>query len=184
MCNTCLKTFRHLPLNKLYHSTSDIAGQGLFANVQIAKGTMIIRFQGRKTRPEAECDGFALQLDSQTWIIPSGNHRYVNHSCEPNAALMKWTDHKRSLVVSIVALKDIVKDGEICVHYGAHHDLPTGRQPCHCNAPGCVARNKKRNTKSEAQAWQAEAALCSKLHCVISNKKRRHATRIPSATNK
>jgi hypothetical protein len=57
---------------------------------------------------------------------------------------MKWTDHKRSLVVSIVALKDIVKDGEICVHYGAHHDLPTGRQPCHCNAPGCVARNKKR----------------------------------------
>jgi len=142
-CNTCLTTFRHLPLSQLYHAASDIAGQGLFTKVPITKGMMIIRFQGRKSCPQAQSDGYALQLDSLTWIIPKGNHRFVNHSCEPNAAFTKWMDHKKLLIVSIVALKDIVAGGEVCVNYGVQHDLSTGRQTCHCNALGCVIRKKK-----------------------------------------
>lgn len=143
-CNTCLETFRHLPLSALYHSVSAIAGRGLFTNVPIAKGMMITRFKGRKSRPAAEGNGLALQLDSKTWIIPSGRHKYVNHSCKPNAAFMKWTDFKKSLVVSIVALEDIVSGGEISVNYGAHHNLSTGLETCHCNATSCVTRKNKR----------------------------------------
>lgn len=64
-------------------------------------------------RPAAEGNGFALQLDSKTWIIPSGKDKYVNHGCKPNVAFMKWTDFKKSLALSIVALEDIVPGSKI-----------------------------------------------------------------------
>jgi uncharacterized protein len=144
-CVTCDSAFKHLSRGSLYQAKSEIAGQGLFACVPIAKGAMIIRFTGieRKLKPLTANDGYTLQLDSKTWITPRGIHRYVNHSCEPNAAFVKWTDRKQACMVSIVALKEIPKGAEILVHYGAHHDLAKGRQPCYCNAPHCVGRKEK-----------------------------------------
>jgi SET domain-containing protein len=145
-CETCRTTFTHLS-HTLYQAESEIDGMGLFATITIAKDRMIIPFKGHKWKPNAATvsDGYALQLDSQTWITPIGIPRYVNHSCEPNAAFMKWTSRTQSPMVSIVALKEIAEGVEICVNYGAHHDLSTGRQACHCNAPSCVTHKGKRD---------------------------------------
>lgn len=139
-CETCRTTFKHLSQHELYQADSKIAGKGLFTSITIAEYSMIVPFTGHKWKPNAATtsDGYALQLDSQTWITPKGIPRYVNHSCEPNAAFMKWTSRTKSRMVSIVALKEIAKGAEVCVNYGAHHDLSTGRQACRCNTPSCV----------------------------------------------
>ncbi len=143
-CETCRTTFKHLSQNELYQAESEIDGKGLFTSIAIAKDRMILPFTGHKCKPNAATasDGYALQLDSQTWITPKGIPRFVNHSCEPNAAFMKWKSRTKSLMVSIVALKDIAKGAEVCVSYGAHHDLSTGRQACHCKAPSCVTHKR------------------------------------------
>ena len=148
-CEACVITFRHVPQSLLYNAESDIAGQGLFTDIPIAKGMMIMPFIGRKWKPKSstESNGYALQVDSRTWISPNGIHRFVNHSCEPNAGFIKWTNHKKSPMVSIVALKNIARGAEICANYGEHHDLSTGCKTCRCNAPSCVTKNKKRKRK-------------------------------------
>ena len=145
-CASCEKTFRHVPANQLRKSVSAIHGEGLFTNAPIAEGTMIKRFNGRKLKQTAtKSDGYTLQLDSQTWIDLIGNHRYVNHSCEPNAKFVKWTRRKKLSVVSIVALENISEGDEITVNYGDHHDLRTGQRLCRCNAPSCVTKIKPGN---------------------------------------
>ena len=146
-CETCRAIFKHLSQDELYQADSKIAGKGLFTSITIAKDRMIVPFTGHRWKPNAATtsDGYTLQLDSKTWITPKGIPRYVNHSCEPNAAFMKWTSRTHSSMVSIVALKEIAKGAEVCVNYGAHHDLSTGRQVCHCNAPSCVTHKGKRD---------------------------------------
>ena len=141
-CPDCSSTFRHLSRGQLHEAESDIAGMGLSAKVTISGGQMIIPFKGCRSQPKTatNCDGYALQLDSRTWITPKGIPRYVNHSCEPNAAFMKWTNHRKQLMISIVALKEIPKGVEISVSYGEHHDPSTGRQKCNCRATSCVTK--------------------------------------------
>jgi SET domain-containing protein len=132
-CDTCCQVFKHLPRHVLYDATSEIDGKGLFTAVPVAKGAMIVPFTGTKSIPNygTASNGYTLEIHSKAWISPKGRHRYVNHNCQPNAEFVKWTNHRGFLMVSIVALKEIPKGAEICVNYGTHHDLSTGRLACH-----------------------------------------------------
>jgi hypothetical protein len=138
-CDTCDTTFSHLDDGELFSAKSGIDGTGLFTKVPIAKGRMIKRFWGSTSCPRDRSDGFVLQLEGM-WITPIGKHRFVNHSCEPNAAFQKWTDSKKGKeVVSIVALEDIAVGAEVCVSYGKEHDLASGILRCTCKASRCVS---------------------------------------------
>jgi hypothetical protein len=121
-CGTCVTAFRHIDKRDLFSAKSGIHGTGLFTKVPIAKGTMITQFHGRTFQCRDTADHFVMQLQGM-WISPIGKHRFVNHSCEPNAVFQKWTYGKGKEVVSIVALEDIADGAEVCVSYGKEHHL-------------------------------------------------------------
>ena len=109
-----LKTYK-----KLYVNQSKVAGEGLFAGENIAKGEHILSFGGV----------FALQNDrysgkylSSTTIGITENINlcekinsekdisdYINHSCNPNTGMFD--------AITIIAIKDIAQDEEIVCDY-------------------------------------------------------------------
>lgn len=138
-CDSCRKIFSHIAPHELYNDNSDIHGTGLFARCPILEGTMIAEFVGKKSDPETISNGFVLQLQEK-WITPLGTHRFVNHSCEPNAMFQKWSDEKGDEKVSICALTDIPENAEVCVSYGREHHLSIGEMRCTCRSTQCVSQ--------------------------------------------
>src|SRR6267142_1403660 len=88
-------------------------GRGVFARSPIARGQMILEFQGRvlPTR-ELTDDLLAMQIGPDLWLCSDGSllDDCVNHSCEPNAG---FKDGEPILF----ALRDIAIDEEIIWDY-------------------------------------------------------------------
>ena len=81
-------------MRRLVTRRSGIHGKGVFANIDIAKGTRLIEYKGERiTDEESEnrypdtTHTFLFMLDSGE-IIDGGSRgntsRWINHSCEPN----------------------------------------------------------------------------------------------------
>jgi SET domain-containing protein len=119
---------------------SRIDGQGLFAAIDIKKGTRIIRYIGEKI-PKAESDRRLVQgnvyifdlndrysIDGKTL---KNTARYINHSCDPNCEV-EMINH----TIWIVALRDIQEGEELSYNYGydaEHYE----NNPCNCGAKSC-----------------------------------------------
>ena len=54
---------------------------------------------------------------------------YVNHSCEPNLGLRGQ--------ISLVALRDIQANEEVCFDYAMTDSTPYDEFECHCGLPTC-----------------------------------------------
>jgi len=54
---------------------------------------------------------------------------YVNHSCEPNLGLRGQ--------ITLVALRDIQPDEEVCFDYAMTDSTPYDEFECHCGLPDC-----------------------------------------------
>lgn len=89
-------------------------GRGLFAGEPIAAGTEILQFTGpiltlNKVRAKGSAAANALQIGVDRYLYLDEPGRFVNHSCSPNAAVMRDT--------TLVATHDIARGEEICFDY-------------------------------------------------------------------
>jgi uncharacterized protein len=125
----------------VYVRTSTVHGDGGFAAADIAAGTRIIEYVGKKiTKAESveRCraeNAYIFTLDAEhdldgdvAWNLA----RFINHSCAPNCEAE--LDAGR---IWIVALREIAAGEELSFNYG--YDLMDYREhPCRCGAPECV----------------------------------------------
>lgn len=127
--------------DRLIFKTSPIHGTGGFARLNMAAGTRVIEYIGRKvSKNESQrlCElnnEYVFSLDEEFDIDGSVSFnpaRFVNHSCEPNCeAIME--DGR----IWIVATRDIRAGEEITYNYG--YDLEDYHEhPCRCGSAGCV----------------------------------------------
>src|SRR5258708_36113807 len=89
-------------------------GRGLFAGAPIADRVEILRFTGpvltlNDVRAKGAAAANALQVGIDRYLDLDEPGRLVNHSCSPNAAIVRDT--------SLVATRPIARDEEICFDY-------------------------------------------------------------------
>lgn len=124
-------------MKKIYIGKSKINGKGLFAGEAIKKGDRIQYINGKKVKNEVKSSKEAAMIIN--WIGVSRKFyldtegtpfRYINHSCDANAAI--------NGTKTVVALRDIPKDGEITIDYSMSDADPFWRGiRCHCDAKHC-----------------------------------------------
>ncbi|KAL9655428.1 hypothetical protein ABK040_016841 [Willaertia magna] len=124
-------------------------GYGLFSKEDIIpKGKFIIEYVGevidekiykqRQSEYDGERHYYFLSIAPNQIIDASrkGNvARFINHSCEPNAVLQKWTIGHQSRI-GVFALRDIEKDEEITFDY-AFECYGVSFQKCYCGSKNC-----------------------------------------------
>ena len=119
---------------------SPIHGKGLFARSKITQGDIVAIKGGfivdhqQWTQLEAVMGVSEIQIDDNFFITPvEQQHRdgamlYINHSCEPNAAIAGQ--------IVFVAMRDIEANEEITADWATTDDLDYS-MPCHCGSPEC-----------------------------------------------
>ena len=109
-------------------------GLGVFAGRRFAPGDHILTFRG----PRVERDdplhrsprgGNLLQTGRRTYIDPALPAVLVNHSCNPNAGLVR---NRR-----LVAIREIPSGREIRFDYSTTMDDGLWRMDCRCGEPSC-----------------------------------------------
>lgn len=115
-------------------------GKGLFAARAYRVGQQIMKITGRIVSADEVWDVGGVTSDNafrfgpETYLDPvDGPGRYLNHSCRPNAAVVK-----RSNQLFLMAASRIARSAEITVDYSTilgNDDIWTMR--CRCRQPGC-----------------------------------------------
>lgn len=126
---------------KMYVGNSEISGQGLFAGEPISKGELILSFGGVLVSTAERYTGKYLRstfvgiTDSIALCEEIESNKdfsdYINHSCAPNAGMCDC--------ITIMAIKDIAKDEEICCDYAfweSNEDWIL-KMPCSCGSSCC-----------------------------------------------
>jgi SET domain-containing protein len=118
-------------------ATSPIAGQGLFAEQDIKKGTRILPYTGEKisktesARRLAAGNAYIFEFNSRYDIDGEALHntaRYINHSCDPNCIVEQTTS-----TLWVIARRHIKSGEELTYNYG----YTSKKYHCHCGAPQC-----------------------------------------------
>lgn len=138
---------------------SKIHGNGMFARVDIAAGTRLIEYRGRRmTHRQADrlYDGssetghtFLFTLNDRYIIdanVEGNDARWINHGCEPNceAVLVEHDGRDRRLDrVFIEARRDISAGEELTYDYGIvleQRQTPRLKAiwACRCGSPQCT----------------------------------------------
>uniref|UniRef100_A0A453KKZ5 Histone-lysine N-methyltransferase ASHH3 n=4 Tax=Triticinae TaxID=1648030 RepID=A0A453KKZ5_AEGTS len=148
--NNCAnKSFQLRPLFKTKLIKTEKCGFGLIAEEEIKKGEFVIEYVG-EVIDDRTCEerlwkmkrqrytNFYLCEVSSNMVIDATNKgnksRFINHSCEPNTEMQKWTVDGETRV-GIFALRDIQRGEELTydykfVQFGADQD-------CHCGSSNC-----------------------------------------------
>ena len=123
-------------MKKIYISKSRIDGKGIFAGEFISKGKLIQYISGTKVKKLLKTKEDSLSIPTwfglgrSYWMDPGdGPFRYLNHSCNPNAAV--------SGMKSLIALRDIPQDEEITFDYSMTDADPLWEMPCTCGMKQC-----------------------------------------------
>jgi len=125
-------------------------GWGIKTKSSIKKGTFILEYVGEvvtdrefKDRMaslyERDTHHYCLHLDGG--LVIDGHRmgsdgRFVNHSCNPNCEMQKWSVNGLSRM-ALFALRDIHPDEELTYDYNFSLFNPTEGQPCRCDAINC-----------------------------------------------
>jgi len=124
-------------------------GKGLRILEPTTKGTVINEYIGRALVTKSIDRTFRrYQLDRRLYILKLSNDiyldartkgslaRYMNHSCDPNCLVERWTV-KGILRAAVIALRDIEAGEELCFDY--QWTRAWGRAPtvCHCKSQNC-----------------------------------------------
>jgi len=125
---------------------SHIHGCGVFANKDLAKGSFVIEYIGRKMERSTifqvltkEQGRYVFNLDERWSIdgsIPENTAGRINHSCEGNCHIKKIDGH-----IWVVAKRDIRRGEELSYNYGYRlsglRDMEKNWR-CNCSAPNCI----------------------------------------------
>ncbi|ALC44770.1 ash1 [Drosophila busckii] len=125
-------------------------GWGVRTKLPIAKGTYILEYVGEvvterefKQRMASiylnDTHHYCLHLDGG--LVIDGQRmgsdcRFVNHSCEPNCEMQKWSVNGLSRMV-LFAKRAIESGEELTYDYNFSLFNPSEGQPCRCNMPQC-----------------------------------------------
>ncbi|RWS15580.1 histone-lysine N-methyltransferase ASH1L-like isoform X3 [Dinothrombium tinctorium] len=129
--------------------TSD-RGWGVRTNLPIARNEFILEYIGevvseqefRKRMMEEYKDDphhYCLNLDSGTVIDGyrmANEGRFVNHSCEPNCEMQKWSVNG-VYKVGLFALRDIMPGEELNYDYNFYNFNVETQQICRCGSAKC-----------------------------------------------
>lgn len=129
--------FSLLKRQSVYVSNSKVCkGKGLFAKREFKKGDVVYEFEGELIEGDLTnvSNPYVLQIDFNLYILPEGEGRYLNHSCDPNCKLV--LENNRLI---LVAIKDIKEDEELTYNYNtSEFDLGADSFECSCNANNCI----------------------------------------------
>ncbi len=116
-------------------------GLGLFARQPIRAGSLLVVWGGDIYSydqylqvPEARRPHF-VQVEEDLYLGAPDRPEpadYVNHSCSPTAGLVGQ--------ITLVALRDIMADEEICFDYATSDGSPYDEFECACGAADCRGR--------------------------------------------
>lgn len=115
---------------------SSIHGKGLFADEDIERGERIQYINGKREKRVTKNEDDSREIEHWigtgkfSWINTEGTpFRYINHSCDPNAAI--------SGTKTVVALEDIKSGEEITIDYSMTDADPYWSITCHCGSKTC-----------------------------------------------
>lgn len=157
---------------------SPIHGNGVFALVNIPKGTEIIEYRGRlmthaqidRLYADATDNGhtFLFTLNDRYVIdanFDGNTARWINHSCRPNCQAVIEEDeggNPRKDRVLIETIRDLRPGEELTYDYGI--DLGERLTPrlkkiwaCRCGAPKCIGTMVKPKRKPKAKSAARKA---------------------------
>jgi uncharacterized protein len=113
-------------------------GFGVFAREAAPAGEVLVVWGGNIVT-EAQLDTLppitqhhSVQIDEELYLATIGELEpadYVNHSCEPNLGLRGQ--------ISLVALRDIQVNEEVCFDYAMTDSTPYDEFECHCGLSTC-----------------------------------------------
>ncbi|XP_075160355.1 histone-lysine N-methyltransferase ash1 isoform X2 [Haematobia irritans] len=125
-------------------------GWGVRTKMPIPKGTYILEYVGEVVTEREFKDRMAtiylndthhycLHLDGG--LVIDGHRmgsdcRFVNHSCEPNCEIQKWSVNGLSRM-ALFAKRPIREGEELTYDYNFSLFNPSEGQPCRCNTPHC-----------------------------------------------
>lgn len=123
-------------MKKLIVKESGIHNKGIFATELLPKGGRITSISGIKVKklPKTKKDALSIPnwfgVGRAIWIDPGDSiFRYLNHSCEPNAAIIGTK--------TLVAMRDIKTEEEVTIDYSMTDADPLWEMQCFCNAKQC-----------------------------------------------
>ncbi len=123
-------------MKQVYVGQSGIHGKGLFAGEAVPAGAIIQRINGPKVRkkPTSARESKKIMnwigVGKETWIKTAGTpFRFINHSCEPNAAIIGTK--------TVIATRPIREDGEILIDYSMTDADPLWSLACDCGSKKC-----------------------------------------------
>ena len=118
---------------KLYLGQTHHTGEGLFAKVNLKKGSLIFTWKGILKEGTYPCyvGSRWLQIEKCQWIAPykSNPGWYINHSCDPNSGI------KDS--IKIVAMKNISRGEEVTFDYSTSESENGWYLVCDCGNKNC-----------------------------------------------
>jgi uncharacterized protein len=113
-------------------------GYGLFAREPIQCDDVLCVWGGEVVTEEdlaklpVERATHGIQVEETVYLVPLGEGDpadYFNHSCTPNVGLCGQ--------ISLVAMRDIPLDEEICFDYAMSDSSDYDEFECHCGEPAC-----------------------------------------------
>lgn len=126
-------------MKKTYTDKSNIHGIGLFASEPIKPGDLIFTVSGAlHLVKDFDLLPKSLKKASDDWVgisryryidTKASPIRFINHSCEPNAALR--TPRR------LIAMKAIAAGEEITMDYSLTEAGQDYHRPCSCKTPSC-----------------------------------------------
>lgn len=120
---------------KFYSGESKIHSKGIFANKNIKKEEIVGVIQGpkkfkiNKNAADALSNPDWVGFDLNYWIDPIPPYKHLNHSCDPNVAIL---GNK-----TLVAIKNIAKNEEITIDYSIIEADPRWHMRCTCGEKNC-----------------------------------------------
>ncbi|KAL3215283.1 hypothetical protein MRX96_006554 [Rhipicephalus microplus] len=124
---------------------------------------------------------YCLNLDSGMVIDGyrmAGEGRFVNHACDPNCEMQKWSVNG-FYRVGLFALKDIPGNTEICYDYNFHNFNNERQQECKCGSDKCrgFIGGKSQRLNPQAKDKTKEGTKGTSSRSVRKQQRARHQLR-------
>lgn len=124
------------------YTAPGVSGQGLYCRGLLPAGERILTLIGPQVsksalpNPYPENDDAYIQVGPQLYLGPFfGVERFVNHSCDPNAAYLI-----HGAEVYLTTLRAIPSGQEICYDYSTTMDEDEFEMDCRCGTGRCRSR--------------------------------------------
>ncbi|XP_025162897.1 histone-lysine N-methyltransferase ash1 isoform X2 [Harpegnathos saltator] len=174
-------------------------GLGVRTQLAIKSGNFILEYVGEvvserefksrmATRYASDTHHYCLHLDGGLVIDGhrmGGDGRFVNHSCEPNCEMQKWSVHGLPRM-ALFASRDIKPGEELTYDYNFALFNPSEGQQCRCGSSACrgVIGGKSQRVARSIPALPSQAETTERKSVGRPRKNVRKSNTVQSANSK